>query len=67
MEIKSYVGNKKQTQNTRLFTLTYKIYLPLQTSEHKVRDEQKPLLVFPIKSCTLNSRVYLVRINDLYL
>ena len=27
----------------------------------------KTLLVFPIKSCTFNFRIFLVRINDLYL
>lgn len=46
---KIYVGNKKQTQNTRLITLTCKIYLPLQTSEHKIRDEQKHCWYFLLR------------------
>ena len=50
MEIKRYVGNTKQTQNTRLFTLTCKIYLPLQTSEHKTRDEQNHCWYFLLRA-----------------
>lgn len=66
-------GNKKlcgqQKTNSKHTTVHVNIQNIFTSTNFRTQNTRwtKPLLVFPIKSCVLNSRVHLVRINDLYL
>ena len=47
---KTLCGQQKTNSKHTTVQLTYKIYLPLQTSEHKIRDEQNHCWYFPLRA-----------------